>query len=64
MYVAIKLDKEKCIGCKMCIFVCPEANVIAFCPKSKKVEVNEARCKGCGLCVVACPKDALSLDNN
>ena len=58
MYVAARVDRDKCIGCKLCILTCPDPNVISI-DDSKIITVNHARCKGCGLCVVACPKKAL-----
>ncbi len=61
MYYAVKVDEPKCNGCKLCIFGCPDPNVLVFLEPTKKVAVVEARCKGCGLCVWACPKDALSV---
>ncbi|GFP20032.1 pyruvate ferredoxin oxidoreductase delta subunit [Candidatus Hakubella thermalkaliphila] len=60
MYVAVKLEDGKCTGCKLCIFICPEPNVLKFSKEVKKVAVNEGRCKGCGLCVTICPKEALA----
>ncbi len=61
MYVAARIEKEKCSGCKLCIFNCPDPNVLRFIKESKKVTVNQNRCKGCGLCVSACPKEAISI---
>lgn len=63
MYVTAKVDEPKCIGCKLCIFACPDPNVFTFIRDKKKVAVNPARCKGCGLCVSVCPKDALAIGN-
>lgn len=60
MYVAARVNEEKCNGCKLCILNCPDPNVIAI-DKAKKVTIDQARCKGCGLCVVACPKEALNV---
>ncbi|WP_028308889.1 4Fe-4S binding protein [Desulfitibacter alkalitolerans] len=63
MYVAAKVIEEKCSGCKLCIFTCPDPNVIRFVKVNKKVEVDENRCKGCGLCVAVCSKQALTISN-
>ena len=58
MYVTAEIDTEKCTGCRLCIYACPDPNVLIFC-ESKKVAVDEKRCKGCGLCAVACPNKAI-----
>lgn len=56
----IAYDREKCIGCQLCIRVCP-AKVIEFKPEVKKIRMYVARCTFCAQCVDACPVDALSL---
>lgn len=61
MYVSVRLAEEKCNGCRMCVFTCPDPNVLNFYKEQKRISVNASRCKGCGLCVVACPKEALSV---
>ncbi|MCI2424755.1 4Fe-4S binding protein [Candidatus Acetothermia bacterium] len=53
--------EEKCIGCKQCVFTCPEASTIIFNQEKNIVEINIERCKSCGLCVEVCPTDALVL---
>jgi Pyruvate/2-oxoacid:ferredoxin oxidoreductase delta subunit len=58
MYVKVRVDEKKCIGCKLCIFACPDPNVLTY-TENKKVSADENRCKGCGLCVSSCPKGAL-----
>ena len=59
----IAYDREKCIGCKLCIRVCP-ANVIEFLPEDKKIRMYVARCTFCAHCVDACPVDALATTPN
>lgn len=58
MYTAARIEQEKCTGCKLCVFCCPDPNVLML-NENKKVTVNEGRCKGCGLCAGACPKKAI-----
>lgn len=60
MYAAAKVDLEKCIVCKLCIFTCPDPNVIML-DENKKITVDESRCKACGLCAKVCPKDAITV---
>lgn len=52
-------DREKCIGCQLCIRVCP-ASVIQFLPETKKIRMYVARCTFCAQCVDACPVNALA----
>lgn len=59
MYVAARVNQEKCNGCKLCVLTCPDPNVISI--EIKKISVDQTRCKGCGLCVAACPREALAI---
>ncbi|MBS4538523.1 4Fe-4S dicluster domain-containing protein [Clostridium sp. D2Q-11] len=53
----IELDIEKCIGCKMCINVCPH-QVLTI--KDKKAFIqNKDYCIECGACDKNCPVDAI-----
>lgn len=55
----IIVDKEKCTGCRDCVFICP---VEVFEIKEKKaVPVDSESCCGttCRLCVEYCWRDAI-----
>jgi formate hydrogenlyase subunit 6/NADH:ubiquinone oxidoreductase subunit I len=56
----IKYDTEKCIGCKLCIKVCPCA-AIEFKEKEKKIKIYLARCCFCSQCNDICPVNCLSM---
>jgi ferredoxin len=58
----IQYDKEKCIGCQLCLKVCP-CGAIEFKPKEKKIKVYLARCCFCSQCNDICPTNCLSMSN-
>lgn len=57
---AISIEEDRCKGCELCIFVCPQ-KILQVSPKINKkgfhpVEVSNAKdCTGCGLCYSICP---------
>lgn len=55
----MKVNAGKCIGCKLCIYTCPEPNAIAMESKEKKATIDPSKCKRCFLCIAICPKDAI-----
>ncbi len=55
------VEETKCIGCRLCISVCPEPNTILFVQEKKIVIIDKERCKSCGLCIEICPKEAIEL---
>lgn len=58
------IERDKCIGCGICIKVCmPIVEAINWeDPKKKdKAVVDPAKCLGCGACVPECPVEAISL---
>ena len=58
----IQYDREKCIGCKLCIKVCP-SGAIEFKEKDKKIKIFLARCTFCSQCNDVCPTNCLSMGN-
>ena len=58
----LDLNKEKCVGCKLCIKVCP-ANAITFLPESKKVAIHHDRCCFCAQCTEICPPKCLAMSD-
>jgi 2-oxoglutarate ferredoxin oxidoreductase subunit delta len=56
----LKINKEKCKGCLLCVGVCPKG-VLAALKELNAKGVNpvgvkpEATCAGCAFCAVICP---------
>ena len=55
--MAIKIDKEACIGCGACVAVCP---VTALAMENDKAICDDATCIDCGACISTCPVQAIS----
>ena len=59
--VTLKLDKEVCIKCGMCVNVCPHE---VFELKDSKLEmINRDQCMECGACQINCPVSAISVNS-
>jgi pyruvate ferredoxin oxidoreductase delta subunit len=50
---------QNCVGCKMCVSVCPEGCILGT--EKNKFEVDLAFCKGCGMCALICPKKNIEM---
>jgi len=53
------IDKNKCIGCGICVNECP---VNAIFMENGKVEINMDKCIRCGKCHEVCPQNAVRHD--
>ena len=59
--VTLKLDRKKCVGCGMCLLVCPHT-VLSL--TNGKIEiVNRDACMECGACQLNCPADAITVNS-
>lgn len=57
--VTLKLDQKKCVGCGMCLLVCPHA-VLSL--TNGKIEIaNRDACMECSACARNCPAEALNV---
>ena len=52
-----EIDVEKCDGCMLCYFYCPDASILV--ENEKAVGVDLEHCKGCGICAKECPTKAI-----
>ena len=56
--MAVKIDKELCIGCSACIDTCPTEALVMV---DDKAVCEEDKCVDCGACIDSCPVEAISL---
>lgn len=55
--LSLRLDVSRCIGCKMCVDVCPHG---VFAIENRKAQiVDRSACMECGACAINCPVNAL-----
>ncbi len=55
--MAVKIDKDTCIGCGACVDGCP---VSALSMEDGKAKCDESTCIDCGACIATCPVQAIS----
>jgi NAD-dependent dihydropyrimidine dehydrogenase PreA subunit len=57
--VTLKFDPEKCVGCGMCINVCPHG--VFEIAEGKAIPVDIESCMECGACAKNCAFSAISV---
>jgi ferredoxin len=59
--VTLKLNQELCIGCGMCVKVCP--HLIFEINSARKAQITKRdACMECGACALNCPVKAIGVD--
>ncbi len=57
--VTLALDGEKCVGCGMCLMVCPQE---VLCMDNGSAAIHDRdRCMECGACARNCPTEAITV---
>lgn len=57
----LEFNPEVCIGCGMCVAVCPHG---VFALRGSKAEISDFdACMECGACAVNCPAGAIGVDS-
>lgn len=51
--------ETRCIGCEICLEVCPNSALTRL--ENGEIYVDRDKCRGCGACAEACPSTALEL---
>ncbi len=55
----LKLNTDKCTGCRICTAVCPH-NVFTIASKKAIIQDQDA-CMECGACALNCPVEAVTV---
>jgi 2-oxoglutarate ferredoxin oxidoreductase subunit delta len=61
----LKISKNRCKGCGLCIEVCPQKTLKLSTMFNESgyhfVEISEDNCKGCKRCTIICPDTAIEI---
>ncbi|UCG60036.1 MAG: 4Fe-4S binding protein [Phycisphaerales bacterium] len=55
--VTLELDSDKCVGCGLCVIVCPHR--VFEMGQDTAVIVDQDACMECGACGLNCPAEAI-----
>ncbi len=56
---SVSLDREVCVGCSMCVNVCPHEVFVL--KENKAIMIDKDGCMECGACAKNCPVSAISV---
>ena len=62
LYAVATIDESQCIGCTICIKMCPVDAIVGA--KQQKHFVLDQICNGCELCINECPVDCMKMIQN
>jgi 2-oxoglutarate ferredoxin oxidoreductase subunit delta len=65
----IKIDRERCKECHLCIYACKRGNIIpgkeynagGYRAVCFNADSKEGACTGCALCAITCPEVAIEV---
>ena len=61
-FAIANIDVEECIGCTICIKVCPVDAIIGA--RHQQHYIINNQCNGCELCISECPVDCMDMRKN
>ena len=56
-YPQVQWVENRCIGCEICLSVCPNSALTRL--PDGQIRVDRERCQGCGTCAAECPTNAM-----
>ena len=61
MAIYLTVSEEDCIGCEVCVEMCPTTPCVFQMRDILAVVVHSEVCEQCMLCIENCPTDAISM---